>query len=100
MSCIPDSVVARVHGGNCAGMAVAGHGLHVSRTGAAVTDEGADFVDGRVHRHRKLRHGRARGVADGPDRPQVRRRHVRTTHVNRMDVHNFWPTSKYIMIIL
>jgi len=77
-------------------MAVTGHGLHVSWTGAPVTDDLADFVDGRVHRHRKLRHGRARGMADGPDRPQVRRRHVRTAHVSRMDVHNFWSTSKCI----
>lgn len=77
-------------------MAVTGHGLHVDRAGTRVADDdgGADCVDGRVHRHRQLRHGRARRMADGPDGAQVRRHRVRAPHVRRMDVHSVWPTSE------
>jgi len=81
-------------------MAVTGHGVHVGRTDARVADVSADVVDGGVHRHRQLRRGRARGLADGPDRAQVRRHRVRTAHVRRMDVHNFWPTSEYIYSVI
>jgi len=94
------SVVARVHGGNRARMAVTGHGVHVGRTCAPVAYDGADVVDGRVHRRRQLRHGRARGMADGPDRAQVCRRHFRTANDRRMDVHTVWPTSEYNNIII
>lgn len=76
-------------------MAVTCHGVHVGRTRAPVSFVHGDVVDGRLHRCRKLRHGRARGMADGPDRSQVRRRRVRTPNVRRMDVHTIWPTSEY-----
>jgi len=81
-------------------MAITGHGVHVGRTRTPVAYADADVVDGRVHRRRQLRHGRARGMADGQDRAQVRRRHVRTANVRRMDVHTVWSTSQYNNIII
>lgn len=93
------SVVARVHGRHRARMAVTDHGIYVRWTGTRVTDTIADIMDGGVYRHRKLRHGCACGMADEPDRAQVRRNRIRTTHVHRMDVHIVQSTSENNIII-
>lgn len=42
-------------------------------------------MDGGVYRRGQLRHGRARGTADGPNGTEIRRVGVRAAHVRRMD---------------
>lgn len=42
-------------------------------------------MDGGVYRRGQLRHGCARGTADGPNGTEIRRVGVRATHVRRMD---------------
>lgn len=89
--CTVRSVFARVHDGHRARVAVSGHRLHVVRARARHADAGRNVVDGRVHRRRQLRHGRAGGTADGPDRTQVDGGSVRAADVRRMDDHTVRP---------
>lgn len=75
-------------------MAVAGDGVQIRRVGARVPDDEPNVVDDSVHRHRELRHGRARGTADGPGRTQVRADPVRAADGRRMDRHTVRASSK------
>jgi len=88
------SFFARVHDRHRARVAVSGHRLHVVRARARHADAGRNVVDGRVHRRRQLRHGRAGGTADGPDRTQVDGALVRAADVRRVEDRTVRPPGK------